>query len=121
MPHHLRESSFNSTIANTIAQVQQSVRDGSNAADVNPVTHMFMVYVQDITDHSDVFAANGTPAFQLHRDVGGHFSTDNAQPHTMHVASAMMPSEAAPVDDEGSNNLHVEIDSMRSQVEKIVQ
>ena len=106
VPSHLKEAPLNSIIANTIAQVQQSVKDGSNAADPDPVTHMFMVYVTEASQGSHVFSAYGTPAFELQKDVPGHVSSDNVSPHTSHINSAMMPTEAAPVDDEGSDELH---------------
>ena len=120
VPVHMRSAPLNSIIANTIAQQQQAAADGTNASDPNPTTNMFMVYVTQPVAGAPNLAAT-IAAYDLHSVVAASVSIDNMQPHTVHANSAMMPSEAAPVDDEGTETLHVEIEGMRAEVTRVVQ
>ena len=121
VPVHLRSVPLNSMIANTIAQQHQAAANGTNDTDSNPTTHMFMVYVTQPSEGSPATVAATIAAYDLHSVVAASVSIDNMQPHTVHANSAMMPSEAAPVDDAGTETLHVEIEGMRAEVTGVVQ
>ena len=118
VPVHLKSVPLNSIIANTIVQQEQAALNGTNDIDSNPTTHMFMVYV---SEPSPIVAAHDIAAYNVQQVVNASISIDRMQPHTVHTNSAMMPTEAAPVEDAGVDQLHVGIDGMRAEITKVVQ